>query len=93
MNSVVVAPCHDEAAPSRATGGWPALCGIPALRVAEDPQFVTADPTECRDYIWRATGTHRWAIERASRLLRFSHYERQLGRMSLNFMAADCQRK
>ena len=90
MNSAAVAPCHDEAAQNRAAGGWPALCGTPVLRVAQHPQFVTADPTECRDYIWRATGTHRWAIERASRLVRFSHYEQQLGRMSLNVTDSIC---
>lgn len=61
-----------------------------ALRIPDPPRFVTTDPSECRDYIWRVTGTHRWAMERASRLVHFSHYERALGRVSVNVTDSVC---
>jgi AraC-like DNA-binding protein len=55
-----------------------------------EPVYATDDQSECREYIWDATGTHRFDVGCAGGALRFSHFERSVGGISVNFIDLEC---
>jgi|GEM_PF-1743061 AraC-like DNA-binding protein len=55
-----------------------------------EPVYATDDQSECREYIWGATGTHRFDVGCACEALRFSHFERRVGGISVNFVDLEC---
>ena len=59
-------------------------------RTAE-PVYATDDRAECREYIWSATGTHRFDVACGCEELHFSHFERRVGGISVNFVDLACE--
>lgn len=53
-------------------------------------RFATQDTGQCREYIWSATGTHRFDLARAATLRDFHHYERRIGGISVSLVSMEC---
>jgi AraC-like DNA-binding protein len=60
------------------------------ISIPEPPRFVTDDLARCRDYIMGFTHTHKFNAARRSQLQYFSHHERRIGHLSLNYTCVDC---
>jgi AraC-like DNA-binding protein len=74
----------DPVSAMTATSASPPIC------IPEPPRFVTDDLGQCREYIMGFTHTHKFSAARRSQLQYFSHHERRIGHLSLNYTCVDC---